>query len=143
MMSWFYACATKTLADLDCLVHNVILADNVDVKAYDSFSAAAEAKHLDKDDSSNPLVTMAGWTSLSVSFHLPCAGFKWKSVEDSPLYTVSGVLHQDLVDIMRSAFQDNLFFDYHLSGYKEMWKPLDLEEAQRVYGETYTSETFL
>lgn len=100
LMWWFYSTAFLTLSSLDRLVHNVFLAPDFDIEAYQSFSASVEAKRLNKDDNASPLRAAAGWKESSVTIRLPCAGRSWKSESEAPTYVVPGVFHRDLVDIM-------------------------------------------
>ncbi|KAJ7467308.1 hypothetical protein B0H11DRAFT_1732841, partial [Mycena galericulata] len=91
----------------------------------------------------SPFSAAAGWKQSSVSIPLPCTGVKFASEADAPRATVGGIFHRDIVEVATSAFQDTAFFDYHMKGYKLMWKPSEDEAPQRVYGETYTSDVFL
>ncbi|KAJ7789679.1 hypothetical protein B0H14DRAFT_2397257, partial [Mycena olivaceomarginata] len=120
-------------------VHNVLLADDFDREALRDFDAAREAKRLDVPDNEldSPFSAAAGWKQSSVSIPLPCAGVTFASEADAPRATVGGIFHRDIVEVATSAFQDTAFFDYHMKGYKLMWKPSEDEAPQRVYGETY------
>ena len=47
LMNWFYQTGSKTLNDLNSLVHDVILAPDFDAIDLQNFSASSEAKRLD------------------------------------------------------------------------------------------------
>ncbi|KAF8814889.1 hypothetical protein BYT27DRAFT_7081760, partial [Phlegmacium glaucopus] len=104
LMSWYYnGSSTKSYADVDKLIHNVIRHE--DFKASDfgaTFSTAREAKRMDdnhtskssaKSDNSDPLPFKPedGWINGSVSIPVPCDGVKFKSEEDAPRFVVDGI----------------------------------------------------
>lgn len=117
LMWWLYSSTHLTLAHLDRLVHNVLLADNFDIEAYRNFSADKEVKRLDRAESS-PLRTAAGWTKSKVTLSLPCAGRSYHSEAEAPQYVVNGVYHRDLVDIMTSS-STTIFMDSKSSGLRQ------------------------
>ena len=48
LMKWFYSGSNlKSLGELDCLINEVILADDFDKKDFSGFQAAHESEHLD------------------------------------------------------------------------------------------------
>ncbi|KAK0190252.1 hypothetical protein F5146DRAFT_1102746 [Armillaria mellea] len=47
-----------------------------------------------------------------------------------------------MLDIIRSAFQDESFLCFHLKGFKQMWQQPD-GISECVYGKAYTSDMFL
>jgi hypothetical protein len=59
------------------------------------------------------------------------------------LFPVSGLLHRNLTSAIRDAFTGPLSHLLHFSPYKLFHKSPITREAERVYGEIYTSDAFL
>ncbi|KAJ7593757.1 hypothetical protein C8J56DRAFT_777274 [Mycena floridula] len=146
-MHWWYQTTTKSLADLDRLVHNVILQPDFDVNHLKDFSADRESKRLKKDNpvinDGDATISGAGWKRTSVTIPLPKTNTKNRSEADAPTLTVSGLYYRDLVKVMTTSVQDPSFKSQHVKGFTQMWKPSDDEPAQRVHGEAYTSDVYL
>ncbi len=139
LFRWYYSSEKKTLEDLDRLVHDVILQGDFSVSHCEDVSAAREARHLDKPD----IFHSDLWKEDSVEIPLPQKGFSWSSEADAPVIKIDGVWHRLLTEVLTSAFQDSSASDFHLKGYKEMWKPSEDSPAERIYAEVYTSPAYL
>ncbi|KAK0479626.1 hypothetical protein IW261DRAFT_1564281 [Armillaria novae-zelandiae] len=139
LLKWFYNSDKKTLEDLDRLVYDVLLQPDFSVHECEDFSAAREARRLDKPDIFNSDV----WKQDSVEIRLPQKDFAWNSETEAPVVKVDGVWHRSLTEVITSAFQDSLASNFHLKGYKEMWKASEDSPAERIYGEVYTSPAYL
>jgi hypothetical protein len=139
LMNWFYQTGSKTLHDLNSLVHDVILAPDFDADHLQNFSASSEAKRLDD----NPMCPASdGWHESSVKIRLPKTGAKYAHEDDAPEAEIPGVLHRDLLQSIISAFKDPSFEAFHLKGFTQLWKPSPDEPAEEIYGEAYGSEAF-
>ncbi|PBK70762.1 hypothetical protein ARMSODRAFT_1083781 [Armillaria solidipes] len=145
LFAWFYQSTSKSLSDITSLVRNVIRAPDFDPDHFaDNFDAAKAVTALDKvDDSSLPFSSSSGWYETSVTIKLPQTGVENVSEDEAPEFEVTGVYHRDLLDVVISAFQDTSFFDMHLKGFTEMWKPGNGQASERVFGEAYTSDIYL
>ncbi|SJL14234.1 uncharacterized protein ARMOST_17690 [Armillaria ostoyae] len=74
LMKWFYSSTTKTLGDLNRLVHEVILMPDFKVSDVQGFDAAQEAERLDESEPeghSGSLFRHDGWTEDFISIPLP------------------------------------------------------------------------
>ncbi|KAK0471720.1 hypothetical protein IW261DRAFT_1344262 [Armillaria novae-zelandiae] len=140
LMNWFFATMTKTLADLDALVNDVLLTPDFQMSDLTGFDATREAKHL--DNSTIPSFVSDGWTEDFVTIQLPQKGVCNKSEEDAPSMDVPGVWHRSLLNIISAAFKDPSSLDFHLKGFIQMWTTPD-GHTEQVYGEAYTSDVFL
>jgi hypothetical protein len=139
LMNWFYQTGSKTLNDLNSLVHDVILAPDFDSEHLQGFSAGSEAKRLDD----NPLCPSSdGWQESSVKIRLPRTYAKYVSEDDAPEVEIPGVIHRDLLQSIISAFKDESFHAFHLKGFTQLWKPSPDEPVEEIYGEAYASEVF-
>jgi hypothetical protein len=139
LMNWFYQTGSKTLNDLNSLVHNVILAPDFKADHLQNFSANSEAKRLDD----NPMCPSSdGWHESSVKLRLPKTRAKYADEDDAPEAEIPGVLHRDLLQSIISAFKDPSFEAFHLKGFTQLWKPSPDEPVEEIYGEAYASEKF-
>jgi hypothetical protein len=139
LMNWFYQTGSKTLNDLNNLVHGVILAPDFDADHLQNFSANSEAKRLDD----NPICpTSDGWHDTSVKIRLPKTRAKYADEDGAPEADIPGVLHRDLLQSIISAFKDPSFEAFHLKGFTQLWKPSPDEPVEEIYSEAYSSEIF-
>jgi len=151
LMSWFFSGSpSKSLANLDRLVADVISAPDFNAHDFAGFSAMKEAKHLDEYQSSPVVSSNAAsfspshsWTESKVPLLLPCERHDLVSKSKAPTFQVSGLFHQDIVDVVTTGFQDpEIFPTLHLMPYKEYWVLGEGKPPERVYGEMYTSDVF-
>ena len=139
LMNWFYQTGSKTLNDLNSLVHDVILAPDFDVDHLQNFSASSEAKRLDD----NPMcLSSDAWHESSVKVQLPKTRAKYAFEDDAPQVEIPCILHWDLLQSIISAFKDPSFEAFHLKGFTQLWKPSHDEPVEEIYGEAYASEMF-
>ena len=139
LMDWFYKTGSKTLNDLNSLVHDVILAPDFDTDHLQNFSANSEAKRLDD----NPACPSSdGWHESSVKIRLPKTREKYVHEDNAPEAIIPGVLHRDLLQSIIAAFKDSSFEAFHLKGFTQFWKPSPEEPDEVIYGEAYASEMF-
>lgn len=139
LLKWFYNSDKKTLDDLDHLIYDVLLQQDFSAQDCEDFSAAREAHHLDKPDVFHSDI----WKEDSVQISLPQKDFAWSAEEEAPIATIDGVWHRSLTEMLTSAFQDSSASDFHLKGYKELWKPSEESPAERIYAEVYMSPAYL
>ena len=147
LMSWFYdGSTTKSLGDLDNLVHHVINASDFNSQDLIGFSAKKEAKRMDDDKTSaslkGDLSPSNGWLKSSVHLRLPCER-RNKVESKAPTYTISDVFHRDVMDIVVSVLQDSeVFPTLHLTPYKE-YRILGQDgDHERIYSEVYSADDF-
>ncbi len=139
LLKWYYDSEKKSLEDLDLLVYDVLLQPDFCVEHCEDFQASTEARHLDKPDAFVSDV----WRQDSVQISLPQKDFAWESEADAPVIEVNGVWHHLLTEVLMTAFKDPLASEYHLKGFKEMWRPSEESPAERIYGEAYTLPIYL
>ena len=96
LMMWFYnGSNTKSLNDLNVLVHNVLLSEDFKLRDLAGFDAAKESKRLDnyKADPTSNLNTKDGWIKATVPISLPCEKVLYPSETDAPIYNVEGMYY--------------------------------------------------
>jgi hypothetical protein len=114
LMSWFYSSSsTKSHAELDRLVNEVILAPDFLPAELVGFRAAKEASCIDKylascsqNESPQSTLSQDEWIKTSVFISLPCDGIKHASEADAPKYEVKGLHHRHIVEVIRSALAE-------------------------------------
>ncbi|SJL02907.1 uncharacterized protein ARMOST_06248 [Armillaria ostoyae] len=103
LFSWFYQSTSKSLSDVTSL----------EIKVLD---AIGEQQNL-------PFSSSDGWHETSMTIKLLQTGVEHTSEESAPDFEVTGVYHQNLLDVIISACQSTSFLDFHLKGFTEMWDP--------------------
>ena len=118
-MNWFYDDPTqKSLQGLDCLVHDVILADDCDADDLHQFNAHCETKCMDDTpkDLTSSFFAADGWHTTSISIWLPCK--KVKQPEDqAPQFQVQGLHYCKTTEVVKSAFEEPAAETYHTTCY--------------------------
>src|ERR1700678_2755446 len=145
-MMWFYnGSNTKSLNDLNVLVHNVLLSKDFKLEDLAGFDAVKEAKRLDdsKADPTSNLNTKGGWIKATVPISLPCEKVSYPSEKDALVYNVEGLYHRKPLNIIRDAFQESLAADFHIAPYKEYWQPRPNCPPERIYSELYHTDAFV
>ena len=155
LMSWYYnGSSIKSYADVDKLIHNVVR--HQEFKASDfgaSFSTAREAERMDKNQQSKssakseksgalPFKPEDGWIQTSVSIPVPCDGFIFKSEQDAPRFTVEGIWYRRPLEVIKRSFSEPTAEKFHITPFKEYWKPSQDEPEERIYSETFTADIF-
>ena len=134
-MLWYYnGSSTKSYADVNKLIHNIIR--HKDPKASNfsaSFSTAHEAERMDKSQPSKssakskksgplPFKSEDGWIQGSVSITIPCDGFVSKSEEDAPWFVVDRIWYRKPLEVVKLAFSEPVAEKFHITPFKEYWK---------------------
>ena len=148
LMSWHYNSSnTKSLQDLNTLVHDVLLADDFKTKDLVGFDAAKEFTKLYDIKTSTASISGSslkdGWFQESISIRLPCDHVKHRSEHDAPVYEVDGLLYRKPLEVIKAAYQEKRAAQYHVSPFEEYWKPSHDSPPERIYSELYNSNAFL
>jgi hypothetical protein len=145
LMCWFYSSATKTLADLQNLVDQVILHPDFHAPDLTDFSATRESRRMDKSGSADvnlPYRSSDIWTESTITVPLPLVHRRYPREDNAEMLPVK-FFHRDLTEVVKSAVQDFVSHNFHWQGFQQMWQPSENEPAERVYGEFYTSDRYL
>ena len=150
LMSWFYSSSnTKSHAELDRLVNEVILSPDFSPAELVGFRAAKEANLMDEYLASGAQRAQTSssardqWLETSVIISLPCDGVKHASEAVAPKFEVKGLYHRRIVEVVRSALAEPAAQKFHLFPFREYWKPSPDKPAERVYSEAFTADYFL
>jgi hypothetical protein len=149
-MMWFYSLSnTKSHAELDCLVNDVLLHPEFSKDDLVGFHAAKETKRMDDHRHQiNPNVSDSSsfkdqWIESSVFISLPCDKVMHASEEDAPKFEVRGLYYCKITEVIKSALSEPAAEKFHLFPFKSYWKPGPDEPKERIYSEAYTADYFL
>ncbi|KAF8816480.1 hypothetical protein BYT27DRAFT_7077235, partial [Phlegmacium glaucopus] len=78
----------------------------------------------------------------SVSIPVPCDGVKFKSEEDAPRFVVDGIWFRRPLEVIKRAFSEPAAEKFHITPFREYWKPSEDEPEERIYSETFTADVF-
>ncbi|KAF5343015.1 hypothetical protein D9757_014587 [Collybiopsis confluens] len=144
LMAWWYSSETKSIADLDRLVKEVIRPDEFEPSHLEDFSTKKVLREMDEYQANARLFpTEDGWQEISVDIPVPCSGFK-KRESDAPCYTISGIFIRKPLEVMKSTFQSSSAKKFH-------YTPSELHQQSfpgsdtsiRLHGELYNSPMFI
>ncbi|KAF5357733.1 hypothetical protein D9757_011938 [Collybiopsis confluens] len=77
LMAWWYSSETKSIADLDRLVKEVIRPDEFEPSHLEDFSTKKVLREMDEYQANARLFpTEDGWQEISVDIPVPCSGFQ-------------------------------------------------------------------
>jgi hypothetical protein len=119
LMAWFYnSHDAKSLADLDSLVNDVILADDFHKEHLEGFSSKKATMDMDAClGEEYTLLTDDCWRQASVS--IPLCGEKVKRAEaDAPKLEVEGVHYRKPLEIIKALFQSERSKTFHYTPFK-------------------------
>jgi len=90
LVQWFYSgSSTKSLADVQHLIDDVILHEDFQAEDLQGVNFATEVRKLDKFESS---LDGKGWKESSVKIKVPCPGHE-QDEDEAKEFEVKGVLH--------------------------------------------------
>ena len=144
LFSWFYnGNISKSIADLNDLVVNVLLAPDFDKEHLHKFDAARELNRLDEHMKNPHLSADNGWLEGSVKIRLPATRKKFRSKEQAPEFEVTSIHYRKLTQVIKSAFQDPLAKKIHFFPFKLFWCASPDSPPERVITEVYNSDAYL
>lgn len=144
LMSWFYGGSDmKSVAELDKLVNDVILAGDFDKADLKGFNATRESKRLDGHEHHMEFPSKDGWKETSVMIRLPAEKVRHTSEDDAPRFEVDGLFYRPLKDVIVSAFQEATAETFHITPFRLFWQRSEGEPAERVISELYNSDAMI
>ena len=73
---------------------------------------------------------------------VPCDGVKFKSEKDAPRFVVDGIWYQQPLEVIKRAFSKPAAEKFHITPFREYWKPSEDEPEEQIYSETFTADVF-
>ncbi|KAG2336702.1 hypothetical protein BDR05DRAFT_896368 [Suillus weaverae] len=120
LMSWFYSGSiTKSLAELDRLVNEVILAADFDRAELKDFGALKESNRLDNyqgdaEDVRSSFSASDGWIETGVKIRIPADGVRHATEDAAPLFEVPGLFYRKPLKVIKAAFRESAAEHFHL-----------------------------
>ncbi|KAF5344215.1 hypothetical protein D9757_014413 [Collybiopsis confluens] len=144
LMSWWYNSDTKSIADLDRLVKEVIHPSDFDPSHLEGFSTDKVLKDLDNyQDDTRLFPAEDGWREISVEIPVPCRGVKQPEAK-APRYIISGIFIRKPLEVMKSTFQSSLTEKFHYTPFELRQESFPGSPSSfRLHGELYNSPAFI
>ncbi len=139
-MTWFYGSSnTKSMAELNSLVKDVILAPDFEQEHFVGFSALKEREVMDTHQESgpSPFAFDDTWIKGTVEISLSCDGVK-QDESKAPKFSVE-FHYRKILDVVKAALSEPAAEKFHIFPFKEFWQPVPDEPEERIYSETYTA----
>lgn len=146
LMNWFYNASTsKSLNNLDTLVHEVLCAPDFQPDHLRDFRASWEAERLDKlcDEPDSAFSGDDGWIQMSVKISVPCEKVLHPSESDAPVFEVEGLIYRRPLEVIKSAFRKKTAENFHNVPFKEYWQPYPNSPPERIYSELYNCDAYI
>ena len=128
---------TKSEAEATAFVKTVIHASDFNKDDLIGFNAHQENQQLDKALSKAALKSQ--FSESSVDILVPSGDSK----VPAKIFSIPGLLHQKLTDVIIDAFNDPLSHLLHLSPFKLFCQNPVMKTEERIFGELYTSNAFV
>ncbi|THU93782.1 hypothetical protein K435DRAFT_669587 [Dendrothele bispora CBS 962.96] len=151
LMSWFYnGRESKSMADLDELVKDVLQAEDFKKEDLDGFSSRNVSR--DMDEWLGPefhLPAEDGWVEGSVEIPLPAEGVKC-SESEAPRLTVDGIFYRKPLEVIKSVFQSERSQNFHYVPFKLFHRRDSQNDVEpplpsdtRLHHELYNSDAYI
>ncbi|KAJ3474957.1 hypothetical protein NLI96_g12149 [Meripilus lineatus] len=140
LMDWMWTGShQKSIAELDQLVHNVLLDPRFDPSHLENFSTSRETAKLDRELAFED----DAWIECDVQVRVPDGRSHSKPTDPPiPTFTVPGLQRRSLVEVILTIWSDQTSKYFHFTPFKQLWKTAG-DRIQRIHGELYTSDAFL
>ncbi|KAI0055068.1 hypothetical protein BV25DRAFT_1922121 [Artomyces pyxidatus] len=127
LMNWMWSgSSSKSITELDRLVHEVLLAPDFRTEDLEGFDAKRETDRLDKALGSEK------------ENSLPIAPEDGPPI---PIFSVPGLHHRSLIATIKATWADASATQFHFSPFRQFWRNGD--KVERVRDEIYSSEAFV
>lgn len=137
LMNWKDSgAATKSDAEVDRLVKDVLLDPDFKLEDLHKFNIARENKRRDAADTKSPFLD--SFQAANVEIEVPSGT---KGVPPAT-FSVPGLLYRKLTAVIQAAFSSPLALHFHLTPYKLFHTSAD-GKKERVHSEVYDSDAYL
>lgn len=142
-MNWFTSTSTtKSMTELDSLVHDILQAPDFNTEELAGFRAAKENARLDNfkfSDKEDPVFDDT-WIKATIYIPLPCDGVL-QSENDAPLYPVT-FYYRKILDVIKAALSEFEAKGFHTFPFRAYWHSSKGDPPERVYSESYTADSW-
>lgn len=139
IMGYHWSKSTKSLDDINYLVHQVIRNTLMDPDSLSDFNAYKEMRLVDA-----AIATWAdGWHKSTVQIEVP-DGKPHAPGSNSPvpIFPVPGLVHCSIIEIIKTVWSSQDSRDFQFIPFCQFWTRTPSGNEERVLGELYTSEVF-
>lgn len=140
---------TKSQADTQLLVDEVINAPDFNLEDAKSFNIQRELERIDHEEPEPSTIenltatsSHSGWKETTVPIEVP-DGKKRSSWDDLTEFIVKRLAMRRLWPIIKEAFENDEASKYHLTPFREFFQSSPDVSPQRVYGESFTTDEFI
>ena len=143
MVQWLNTgSSSKSEGEANRLISDVVNSPDFCAEDLRGFNAHRENSRLDKANKRTPLDD--GFQTTSIKIEVPAGKPGQPGDSSTPrTYSVPGLRHRNLVNVIKAAFASPLFGRFHLTPFSLMHRSPITNEEQRVYGELYNSNEFI
>jgi len=144
-MTWFYQPSiTKSIAELNSLVKDVLLAPDFNPNDLIGFDAAKENNLMDtyqelQTEYPTPFSFNDKWLKGSVEISLPCDGVEFTSEDAAPKFRVE-FHYRKITQVIQAALAEQGAEKFHTFPFKPYWQPSPGEPEERIYSEVLTGD---
>ncbi|KAH9961631.1 hypothetical protein BGW80DRAFT_1231820, partial [Lactifluus volemus] len=150
LMTWFHRPSnTKSIGELNSLVHDVLLAPDFQTNDLVGFDAVKENTLMDHyhenisaDHIPSPFSFDDTWIKSTIEIPVPCDGVRHSSEAEAPKFQVD-IHHRRLTEVIKSAYLEPAAKAFHTFPFRAFWKPSADEPAERIYSEAYTGNKWI
>lgn len=145
LLHWAYTgSTTKSQAEVQRLVDNVLNAPDFDREHLRGFSMAREEARLNKALLSEASLVAQGWISDTVYILVPKENVSYPTMDHVPRVGIDGVLRRPLCGIWRGIWRDPALARQHnFNGFERWYRDPDTGEEERILGDIFTADAFL
>jgi hypothetical protein len=120
LLAWFHNSDTKSIDDIDDLVHKVLLAPDFDLHdaGMQTFSTQKELRKL---DTAEEFSEDDGWVAATVELPVPVKDVRIAESATPHRFRVPGLYYRRMVDVIRSFFSQAPVGSVHLTPFKTFW----------------------
>ncbi|EGO03108.1 hypothetical protein SERLA73DRAFT_150613 [Serpula lacrymans var. lacrymans S7.3] len=142
LMQWMYSGSKhKSIHEINCLVHEVILAEDFKPQELENFSTQKENRLLDSSGPEGLSGFSNNWKAADVVVGVPTRAPDGSG--NGQPYTICGLYYCCLVEAIKAVFSKASASQFHLLPFKCFWVNPVTEKEQRVYNELYTSDSWI
>ena len=146
LMNWFHNNPTsKTLNDLDMLVHEVILAPDFNINHLLNFRGSRELERLDKycKEPDSPFSGDSRWIKTSLNISVLCEKVKHATERDAGFYTIKNLYYCRPLKVINNSYREAAAEHFNISPYKEYWQPSPDSPPERIFSEIYNLDAYI
>ena len=159
LMNWMWSgSAIKSIREMVKLV-NFLKSDNFkkedlvdfdvckqtaqfDASLEDTTRSASECSGVQCSKEGAHSVVKDRWHEVEVDIQVPTRQAH-SSANDIPVFSVPGLHHQSLVEVLKAVCEDYASYCFHYAPFKQFWKPTTDSEPQCIYDEIYSSDAMV